>query len=112
MKGFPGRRLRGAGVAFGVACPVVLTAGLAATKRGNRGGGDVCGFPYGRDQYAVTLAYLAAATAASLVGLGVEETPSMSLQRDVVRVDASDLCVSISRTRAEMINGPRRSRID
>ena len=35
----------------------------------------------------------------------------MSLQHDFVRVDASDFCVQISRTRAEMINGPRRSRI-
>ena len=42
----------------------------------------------------------------------VQEPPSTSLQHDFVRVDASDLCVQISRTRAEMINGPRRSRID
>ena len=42
---------------------------------------------------------------------GVQETPSISLQHDFVRVDASDLCVQILRTRAEMINGPRRSRI-
>ena len=41
----------------------------------------------------------------------VHETPSTSLQHDFVRVDASDFCVQISRTRAEMINGPRRSRI-
>jgi hypothetical protein len=41
----------------------------------------------------------------------VQETPSISLQHDFVRVDASDVCVQISRTRAEMINGPRRSRI-
>ena len=42
----------------------------------------------------------------------VQETPSTSLQHDFVRVDANDVCVQISRTRAEMINGPRRSRID
>jgi hypothetical protein len=41
----------------------------------------------------------------------VQETPSTSLQYDFVRVDASEFCVQISRTRAEMINGPRRSRI-
>ena len=34
----------------------------------------------------------------------VQETPSTSLQHDFVRVDASDVCVSISRTRAEMIH--------
>ena len=46
-----------------------------------------------------------------MVAASVQETPSVSLQHDFVRVDASDVCVKISRTRAEMINSPRRSRI-
>ena len=45
------------------------------------------------------------------VAVSVQETPSTSLQHDFVRVDTSDFCVQISRSRAEMINGPRRSRI-
>ena len=46
------------------------------------------------------------------VDASVQETPSISLQHDFVRVDVSEFCVQISRTRAEMINGPRSSRID
>ena len=49
--------------------------------------------------------------AGRFVARSVQETPSISLQHDFVRVDVSDFCVQISRTRAEMINGPRRSRI-
>ena len=35
---------------------------------------------------------------------GVQETPSISLQHDFVRVDASNVCVQISRTRAETVS--------
>jgi hypothetical protein len=54
---------------------------------------------------------LARAEPPELRGQQCPGNPFNSLQYDFVRVDANDFCVQISRTRAEMINGLRRSRI-